>query len=90
MFWCIRYEAECMVKGEHTFLLLALLYESGLSSAGDESDVFKVQYRLFVFGIIKFLVYCEVRLTLGSVDLDSLNLFINDISLYSTGLLWVM
>ncbi|XP_050729542.1 chondroitin sulfate synthase 2-like [Eriocheir sinensis] len=36
-----RYEAECMVKGEHTFLLLALLYRPGVSSAGDDRDVFK-------------------------------------------------
>lgn len=36
-----RYEAECMVSGEHTFLLLALLYQPGVSSAGDDADVFK-------------------------------------------------
>ncbi|XP_045106284.1 chondroitin sulfate synthase 2-like [Portunus trituberculatus] len=36
-----RYEAECMVKGEHTFLMLALLYKPGVSSAGDDKDVFK-------------------------------------------------
>ncbi|KAG0725180.1 Chondroitin sulfate synthase 2 [Chionoecetes opilio] len=36
-----RYEAECMVKGEHTFLLLALLYRPGVSSASDDKDVFK-------------------------------------------------
>lgn len=39
----IRYEEECMVKGEHTVLLLALLYEPGVSSTGEDSDVFKVQ-----------------------------------------------
>lgn len=37
-----RYEAECMVKGEHTYLLLVLLYRPGVSSAGDDRDVFKV------------------------------------------------
>lgn len=36
-----RYEAECMVTGEHTFLLLALLYLPGTSSSGDAADVFK-------------------------------------------------
>ncbi|KAG7166270.1 Chondroitin sulfate synthase 2-like [Homarus americanus] len=36
-----RYEAECMVSGEHTFLLLALLYQPGVSSEGDDADVFK-------------------------------------------------
>ncbi|CAL4137218.1 unnamed protein product, partial [Meganyctiphanes norvegica] len=36
-----RYESECMVKGEHTFLLLALLYAPGAASSGDGSDVFK-------------------------------------------------
>uniref|UniRef100_A0A0P4W3X9 Hexosyltransferase n=1 Tax=Scylla olivacea TaxID=85551 RepID=A0A0P4W3X9_SCYOL len=36
-----RYEAECMVKGEQTFLMLALLYKPGVSSAGDDKDVFK-------------------------------------------------
>lgn len=40
-----RYEAECMVKGEHTFLLLVLLYRPGVSSAGDDRDVFKVRSR---------------------------------------------
>lgn len=34
-----RYEVECMVNGEHTFLLLALLYHPGISST--DADVFK-------------------------------------------------
>ncbi|KAK4314086.1 hypothetical protein Pmani_014616 [Petrolisthes manimaculis] len=36
-----RYEAECMVKGEQTILLLALLYKPGVSSGGDNKDIYK-------------------------------------------------
>lgn len=49
----IRYEAECMVSGEHTFLLLALLYQPGVSSVGDEADVFKVIFATFQVELLK-------------------------------------
>lgn len=37
-----RYEVECMEKGEHTFLLLILLYSPGTGSGEDSVDEFKV------------------------------------------------
>ncbi|XP_037792712.1 chondroitin sulfate glucuronyltransferase-like [Penaeus monodon] len=50
-----RYEAECMVTGEHTFLLLALLYLPGTSSSGDAADVFKVKRTFWLYYGLKII-----------------------------------